>query len=266
MSFWHKKKLKEMNNGNQIINNFIEKTVEIPGWLAPEAAYFTAHLLSYQNDIGLTGDTVEIGVYCGKYLAILYQYLNPIGDDRVLGIDAFIGAENTEYPRKNVFNNILKTCGKNQRLDVIVRNSLDLTPETLSQLIQARTAKFVSIDGGHTADVVFHDLYLSTAILKNGGIIAMDDIFNHSLPGVTQGLFEFILKGNGETLAPFAHCYNKLFLTTPDHYAEYYRKSFEILEEMKGYDTYQRTTVRIKEDQIANFVPQLFGYEVLCFL
>ena len=146
------------------------------------------------------------------------------------------------------------------------RNSLDLTPETLSQLIQDRNAKFISIDGGHTADVVFHDLHLSTAILKNGGIIAMDDIFNHSLPGVTQGLFEFILKGNGETLAPFAHCYNKLFLTTSDHYTEYHRKSFEILEEMKSYDTYQRTTARIKENQSTNFAPQLFGYEVLCFL
>lgn len=269
MSFWNKKKSRkntELNNNNQAINNFIEKASVIPGWLLPEAAFFTAHLLSYQNNIGLTGNVVEIGVYRGKYLSILYNYMNPANEERALGIDAFIGAEDTEWAIDRVLNNILKTCGNNNRLEVIARNSLDLTPELLLQLIQGKNAKFISIDGGHTADVVFHDLQISIPILRDGGIIAMDDAFNHSIPAVTEGLFKFMLRGKGDNLAPFAHCYNKLFLTTSDHYSEYYNKSFEILEEMKGFDTYQKTINRIKENQSLNAVPQLLGYEVLCFL
>lgn len=254
-----------MDNKSQKISYLIEKISEIPGWLAPEAAFFTAHLLSYQNNINLTGNIVEIGVYCGKYLAILYQYLNP-RNERVLGIDAFIGGYDTELPKKNVFNNILKVCGDNRRLDILVRNSLDLSPAELLQLIQGKNARFISIDGGHTTDVVFHDLHLSTAILRDGGIIAMDDIFNHSLPGVTEGFFKFMFQKDSKILAPFAHCYNKLFLTTPDHYADYFRKSFEILEEMKDYGAHSKTKAKIEENHSLDFAPQLLGYEVLCFL
>ena len=249
----------------QIIEQLIKKTDEIPGWLAPEATCFTAYLLSHQKTINLTGNIVEIGVYKGKYLAVLYNYLNT-EDERVIGIDAFIGATNTEHAKKQVFSNILKAFGKNRQLDILINNSLDLTPEMLLQLIHGQNARLISIDGGHTVDVVCHDLHLSTAILKDGGVIIMDDIFNHSLPGVTEGLFKFMFEENSKTLAPFVHCYNKLFLTTPDYYERYYRHSLEILEKMKDYSAYQRTKTRINENYSLNFVPQLFGYEVLCFL
>ncbi len=136
----------------------------------------------------------------------------------------------------------------------------------LLQLIHGRNARLISIDGGHTVDVVCHDLHLSTDILKDGGVIIMDDIFNHFLPGVTEGLFRFMFEENSKTLAPFVHCYNKLFLTTPDYYEPYYRQSLEILERMKDYSAYQRTKNRINENYSLNFVPQLFGYEILCFL
>ena len=71
---------------------------------------------------------------------------------------------------------------------------------------------------------------------------------------------------NGNSLAPFAHCYNKLFLTTPDYYADYFRQSLEILEKMKDYSTYLNTKTRIEENNSLNFVPQLLGYDIVCFL
>jgi len=247
------------------INDLIKEIEQIPGWLAPEAAYFTAKLLDYQKDIKFSGNIVEIGVYCGKYLAILYNYLS-VEDEFALGIDAFIGSDNTELPKENVFKNIKNICGQNQRLDILAKNSLELTPEAMLQLVRGDKARFISIDGGHTADVVSHDLVISNAILKPGGVIAMDDIFNHSLPGVTEGLFEYMQKANGNTLAPFAHCYNKLFLTTPEYYDNYYKKSYEILESMIKFDAYKRTNARIAENKCLNFTPSLFGYEILSFL
>lgn len=247
------------------INELVNKVEAIPGWLAPEAAYFSACLLNYQRNINLSGNIIEIGVYHGKYLALLYQYLDK-ENERILGIDAFIGATETEPARKNVLNNIQNVCGDSQSLNILVDNSLDLTPSKLAGLIGSKNTRFISVDGGHTADVVCHDLYLSTALIKEGGVIAMDDIFNHSLPGVTEGLFKFVLQENNQSLAPFAHCYNKLFLTTPDHYTSYLKQSLQILEEMKHYPAYQRTKARISENQSLDFTPTLFGYEVLCFL
>lgn len=247
------------------INEFLDKIEKIPGWLAPEAAFFSACLLNYQSNVNLLGNIVEVGVYHGKYLALLYQYLDK-ENEQLLGIDAFIGTTETELARENVLNNIRKTCGDNKSLNILVENTLDLTPSKLEGLIGSKNARFISADGGHTADVVCHDLYLTTALIKDGGVIAMDDIFNHSLPGVTEGLFQFVLQDHNKSLAPFAHCYNKLFLTTPDHYASYLSQSLQILEEMKHYPGYQRTKARINENQSLNFTPTLFGYEVLCFL
>lgn len=254
----------EMGN-NSKIKQLIEKIDQIPGWLAPEAAFFTAYLLLYQKNINLTGNITEIGVYCGKYLAVLYQHANE--NEHVLGVDAFIGATNIEQPKQNVFQNILKICGDNRRLNIFVGDSLDLTSKDILELIHGKNTRLISIDGGHTADVVFHDLELSISILKEGGIIVMDDIFNHSLPGVTEGFFRFMFEEkNRKILAPFAHCYNKLFLTTPDHYSSYFRESLEILEEMKDYSTYQRTKTRMEENHGMSFVPELLGYEILSFL
>lgn len=265
MAFWNNKKIKEVSAENKKIKNLIAKADEVPGWLAPEAAFFSAQLLEYQKNIKLEGNIVEIGVYHGKYLAILYQYLNLI-NERILGIDAFIGSDDVERPKNIVFDNILKVCGNNQSLDFIVEDSLALTSDQLFKFTQVKNVRFISIDGGHTAEIVSHDLKLATAILKEGGVIAMDDIFNHSLPGVTEGLFQFMHADNSPALAPFAHCYNKLFLTTPNYYDDYFKQAFCILEEMKDFNAYERTWARIKEDRSYNFSPELLGYEVLCFM
>ncbi|MDV7401784.1 hypothetical protein RZS08_60755, partial [Arthrospira platensis SPKY1] len=54
----------EVKNKNFLFEQLIKKTDEIPGWLSPEAACFSSHLLSYQEIINLTGNIVEIGIYC----------------------------------------------------------------------------------------------------------------------------------------------------------------------------------------------------------
>ena len=57
------------------------------------------------------------------------------------------------------------------------------------------------------------------------GFVADTDVFNHSTPGVTEGVWEFFYRSRrrlfrtGPRLAPFAQCYNKLFVTTPDFHA-----------------------------------------------
>ncbi len=246
------------------VANHIDTIIdEIPGWLLQPACYFTAHCMLYQKEKGITGNLVEIGTFKGKYLSLLYLH---VGENEVLyGFDAFIGHKQSKWAKDEVINNIIKYCGDCDRLEIICANTLEITPE---EMIDRTTddVRFISIDGGHTADVVYNDLHLATSILKKGGIIALDDAFCHAIPDVTEALFKFLFNQNEVRLAPFAHCYNKLFLTTADFYKEYLKLAYQILEKLKHLPTYELTKGRLIENRGNGYVPKIFDYEILCFM
>jgi hypothetical protein len=244
---------------------FLHSRVEtIPGWLHAEAALLTGHLVGAQRRLELKGPTLEIGVFQGKYLCVLYRLSEP--GETVLGVDLFIGAPIARLAAARVRSNIANACGDAGRLKILVADSLELTSDRLAREAGAARFRFISIDGGHTRELVLHDLEVAYPLLAEGGIMALDDAFNHSTPGVTEGIAEFFLRDKPK-LAPFAVCYNKLFVTTPDFHSRYLRETFEFLDVgAKGLPTRSRTLSRRDENQASGFTPELFGYEVLPFL
>jgi SAM-dependent methyltransferase len=247
-----------------ILDHIDNRLDKIPGWLPPEAAYFTAYLLSYQKEINMTGDTLEIGVFHGKYLSLLYLFSRK--QETVYGIDAFLNTTDKQAPLDRVFDNISRFCGDTDRLRIIVENTLDITPEDLIDKT-ASGIRFISVDGGHTSDVVYHDLCLAKSVLKEGGVIALDDAFNHTTPGVNEGMYEFMLSKNKDGhLAAFAHCYNKAFFTTSKHHKEYLQLAYRFLKDMRQLPACQRTKQRIDENRNNDFVPEMYGREIVSFL
>ena len=247
-----------------IVDHIDNKLDKIPGWLPSESAYFTAYLLSYQKKIKMNGNILEIGVFHGKYLSLLYLFSGK--EETVYGIDAFLNARDKQAPTDRVFGNILRFCGDSDRLRIIVENSLDITPKDLRNKTTS-DVRFISVDGGHTSDVVHHDLCLAKSVLKEGGIIALDDAFNHTTPGVNEGMYEFMLSKNRDGyLAAFAHCYNKAFFTTSKHHKEYLQLAYGFLEDMKHMPACQRTKHRIDENRNNDFVPEMYGREIVSFL
>ncbi len=94
--------------------------------------------------------------------------------------------------------------------------------------------------------------------------MALDDIFNPGVPGVVEGIAEFFIRRK-PALAPFAYCYNKLFVTTPHFHACYLGEALKFLDEVTWLPTHQRTLQSRRENQANNFAPAIFGYEVVCF-
>jgi len=282
-----------------IIDYIDNELDEISGWLPPEAAYFTAYLLSYQKEINMTGNILEIGVFHGKYLSLLYLFSGE--KETVHGIDAFLNGTDKRAlanrvfdniacfcgkraptnrvfdniacfcgkrgaPTYRVFNNIARFCGNNDRLKIIAKNSLNITPDDLRDK-ETSDFRFISVDGGHTSDIVYHDLCLAKSVIKDGGIIALDDAFNHTTPGVNEGMHRFMLSDNKDGyLAAFAHCYNKAFFTTSKHHKEYLQLAYDFLEEMRHLPACQRTKQRIDENRNNGFVPEMYGREIVGFL
>jgi hypothetical protein len=142
---------------------------------------------------------------------------------------------------------------------------MKLTSERLLAEGAGKPFRFVSIDGGHTAELVFHDLEVCTPVLREGGIIALDDLFNFLVPGVMEGINAYFLR-HKPALAPFAYCYNKLFVTTPEFHERYFREALRFVDEVTWLPTHERTLTNRRENAANRLTPTIFGYEVVSCL
>lgn len=76
---------------------------------------------------------------------------------------------------------------------------------------------FCHIDGGHSAEETAHDLSLAADVSLPGGLVALDDYFNPSFPGVSEGTVRFLGERRGD-LVPLAIGANKvIFRRAPAH-------------------------------------------------
>jgi hypothetical protein len=179
------------------------KLSSIEGWLLPEAAQLTVGLMLAQHRQAIDGPVLEIGVWRGKYLALLFHG----SKERVVGIDIFEYGNTPEEVAER-FRNIFGDAG---RLTLVRADSRTLSPSQVINIV-GTFPRFVSIDGAHTPDAVCHDLELAAALLDDHGIIALDDFLNSRAIGVSEGTYRYFLDRDQGRLVPFAYCGNKLFL------------------------------------------------------
>jgi hypothetical protein len=241
---------------------------QVAGWLSPEAADFTYRLMQTDAFRTTKGALVEIGVFKGKYLALLAHAAQG-QDRRMIGIDGFFAGYQKpleqqwiEKAREEMIGNIKATCDS-QAVELVQANSTDLSPKAFESLVRDRCA-FLSIDAGHDAHEVYNDFRISCGLLSEGSILAADDVFNPKVPGVAEGVFRFLCSSEGRLLAPFATCGNKLFLCARKSHSHYVMISHE----------FQRTATsgyllnsKVHNDRNAQigFVPRMFGSEVVPF-
>jgi hypothetical protein len=81
-------------------------------------------------------------------------------------------------------------------LEIFAGHSNKLNAEKLGSQFS-----FCHIDGGHSPEETYRDFDLCSRILTSGGLLALDDYFNPSFPGVSAGAVKFHLEKN-EVLKP----------------------------------------------------------------
>jgi Methyltransferase domain len=189
--------------------HFIEESInDVPGWLVRDAAYLTFFLVDVQQRVS-TGPLMEIGVYGGRYLSILYEASKSDSSARViLGIDIF-----TDISEDAVVSNIRTVCGDVSRLRLLRTDSTLLRGDGVLDSLLGMRPRFISIDGLHTSEAVCSDLLLAEAIIGASGIVALDDFLNPLAIGVCGGFYKFFMGSTG-LLVPLAFGSNKLYLCT----------------------------------------------------
>jgi hypothetical protein len=207
-------------------NRFIDESVEnLPGWLVRDAAYLTFFIADAQKEV-TSGPLMEIGVYAGKYLSILYEASkNDPTANVILGIDVF-----TDVSEEAVASNIRTVCGDDSRLRLLRADSTSLQANSVLDCFAGTQPRFISIDGLHTSEAVCSDLILGEAIIARGGIIAVDDFLNPLAIGVCGGFYKFFLMSTG-TLAPLAYGSNKLYLCDKESRGYYEEAIFRFVDD-----------------------------------
>jgi hypothetical protein len=161
---------------------------------------------------------LEIGVYKGGWLLTLASNNSKI---QMIGIDP--------YPNLKT----IKESFIEYRDQIGLKNRLHLYP-SFSDLLTSEhnsiTYDIIHLDGEHSQTQVTKDLTNLYPLLKQSGMLVIDDIFYHSYPGVTAAAFRFI---DENKFTPFLFTEKKIYICNRNFYREYYEKSKSILNELK---------------------------------
>lgn len=185
---------------------------KVNGWFARNDAELFNALLTLQDEMGVTGGMVEIGVHHGKSFIPLCLALRD--GEKAMCIDIFenqsLNVDRSGQGNRAVFEANLARFGIDPAKVVIeAGSSLDVTADRISEGVGA--ARFFSVDGGHWHDIVVNDLELAGAVLNDGGIIALDDFLKQAWPDVSYGFFDWH-REKGQDFAPIALGTTKLYL------------------------------------------------------
>lgn len=199
------------------IENYIQRgKFYVDGWLHREAARMVVALNERQRSLGVAGSVAEIGVHQGKLFILLY--LLSCEPEKAIAIDLFedqhLNIDNSGSGDLAKFRRNLERHADSTRLMLHQGNSMDLTAAILTRLAEG-LLRFVSVDGGHTAEITAHDLATAEAAIAEGGIIVVDDVFNERWPGVGDGVRRYF--ECQPNLVPFAIGANKTYFCRPSH-------------------------------------------------
>ena len=244
---------------------------KVDGWLSRESIAQILRIQQIQLDLHIAGHVGEIGVHHGKLFILLYLLARE--DENALAIDIFDRQElNVDQSGKGSLSilekNLSRFAGGLAKLKIINSDSTALSGRDLTAAAGG-ALRLLSIDGGHLAQIVRHDLMTGSEAICDGGVIILDDYFNPEFPGVSEGVNSFFHADNRGRLVPFFVAMNKIYLTTREHAESYMDRfcqmdlglAYKATNKFRMYDT-AAVPIRVTEmfgADVLSYSPDVFG-------
>ncbi len=255
-----------MPDTSHFLESYVHRNYKkVNGWLGKDTIQQLIRVNDIQNKLGISGHVGEIGVHHGKLFILLYLLARE--EELALALDIFeqqaLNVDKSGCGNLTTLKMNLDTyAGGQSKLKVINADSTTIGATELTSAVGGEF-RFLSIDGGHMANIVRYDLNTASSAICDGGVIILDDYFNPEFPGVSEGVNQFFQMDNKKKLVPFFVAMNKVYITT-HNYAERYMDHFVQADlgisynktiKFKIYDTYS-LPIRVTE---------LFGASVLSY-
>lgn len=210
----------------------------VNGWMQPDVVRVLRVLGEHQRSLSVDGHVVEIGVHHGKLFIPLQLISSP--DAKSLAIDVFDEQDlNVDQSGHGNHGRFVQNVARWGRPEALVVRQADSTTVTPAQIAEdtGGSARFFSVDGGHTREIVRSDMVLAASSIARGGVIIADDVFNDQWPGVIQGTLDFLEVA--DDVVPFAIGFNKVFFTTSEFAPRYIRALESSAAGERGWDSKQ---------------------------
>lgn len=191
---------------------YLQRMDEIPGWLLLVDALLMCGIDKYQRERQTGGDLLEIGVYRGKS-AILMGYFRR-GPERLVVCDPFvtegISQENTQE-NQSYYEGIGRAAFEDNYRRFHTEPPVVLAePSSALSKLEPRSFRLVHVDGSHIYELVREDLRNARPLLRDGGMVVIDDWRTGHTPGVAAATWETILH---DGLIPICFTDQKLYGT-----------------------------------------------------
>lgn len=197
------------------MDKYLHNFDKIPGWYYKNFVNILMRLNDYQTERKVIGNVGEIGVFMGKSFISLYLLTKP--SELALAVDVFEDQQynydqSGSFVQYNKFVAQIKQFTKDlSRLRTIKGDSSKKAAQDYLKAVDGKKFRLFSIDGCHRAAETMIDLKNAVEVLQDGGIIIIDDYFNHTWPGVSEAVAQFL--SNHPAIKPFFIGFNKILLT-----------------------------------------------------
>lgn len=164
-----------------------------------------------QQRLGVDGGVAEIGVHHGRLFIAMHLLRNP--GTQSIAIDVFanqhLNVDQSGLGDEERFRANVARWADHSSVVIDKTDSTVIDGGHIQNLAGGPVGMF-SVDGGHTADIVCHDMRTAEQSLSHGGIVVADDVFNAQWPGVVEGTLRYLETGS---LVPFGVGFNKVLFT-----------------------------------------------------
>ncbi len=152
-------------------------------------------ILATQHENSVHGDLLEIGALYGKSTIVLGCHAR--SDEKVIVCDIFNDAEGDT---ENVAENSQSYIGLNRkRFEKNYLRWADRPPVVIAELsenivgkVEPRSLRFAHIDGSHLYNVVRMDIANTHNLMRDTGVVVMDDFRALHTPGVAAAVWEAV--------------------------------------------------------------------------
>ena len=237
--------MKKLFDLEKLEHYMTESSRQVHGYLQSGSASVICSIFDIQDELKISGNIAEIGVFHGKLLILLCHSLRE--DEIAFAIDLFNSqpdiqgiktkADHQQFSSDNLFANFVKVDIDPELVKPIISNSQDLSNYDLIQEFGGSNIRLFSVDGDHSREGVQHDLNLAAATLSEGGVILADDLFNTICPSLTEGIIDFFREDNDGRLEAVAvvaangpvHTGSTKLIISDAKYAKHYKAYLQLL-------------------------------------
>ncbi len=168
-----------VGSGIPAVDAYLEQSYDkVIGMSSRFAAGICCGLMRIQSELGVAGPVAELGAFEGRFFIALAKSLHD--GERALGIDTF------EWPNPQVLDRFEANCVRQgvpaEKRITWKADSNKMTPDELLAKLNGERVRLIHVDGEHTQAALSKDLALATAVIRDGGVIVLDDMLHPGYP------------------------------------------------------------------------------------